>query len=52
MTIRKEPLSGLFLAIFLAIYGIMALTNIRFVWADAIMGICAIAAAILWFMDR
>jgi len=52
MEIRKEPLSGIFLAIFLAIWGITNLTNIRFVWADAIMGICALAASILWFMDR
>ena len=40
------------LAIFLLVWGLLEVTNIRFELQNALMGFLAIAAAVLLFLDR
>ena len=40
------------LAIWLALWGLLAITNVRFEMQNFLMGVLAIAAAILLILDR
>lgn len=44
---------GMFLlAIFLVIYGVLAVTTINFVWSGPIMGLLALASGVLLLMGK
>lgn len=48
----KHSLGVIFLIIFLFLFGLIQVSNVRFVWMDIIMGICAIIAAIFLALGK
>lgn len=49
---KTSPLSMLLLALFLIVYGILAVTNIDFAFSGVILGLLALAAGILMLFGR
>ena len=47
-----RKLWAILLAIWLAVYGLLAVTNITILWSGALLGFLAIAVAIFLLLDR
>lgn len=48
--VNGRPLWQLLLAIFLVLWGILALTNITFTGSNVVMAVFAFATALCWFL--